>query len=160
LVVVTLLALLSIMVSLYVGAPTLAVPASYEPAWSRIPERHRSLVQGIYQDRDSSAQARRATMTIHLKKRGGTPSSLWHEVGHLVRWSDNRRASDWDARFWPRGRLVGIAASAYARTSPSEDFAVSYEEIIEHGCLGDPDRDRFMKARVFRPGELPVPCIP
>lgn len=135
---------------------TVAVPPGYAAAWERIPERHRTLVRSIHVDRDSGGQARRATMSIHLTPRS-TAATLWHEVGHLVRWSDPELAAAWDRRFWPDGRLRGVPPSRYARTSPSEDLAESYEEMIEHGCLEDPDRSRFMLSRVLRPNEVP-PC--
>jgi hypothetical protein len=155
-VIVTLIALVGIVLSMYgnmVGP--VVVPTGYERAWARLPERHRMLVRGIYRDRDSSAQARRRTMTIHLKKQDGHPESLWHEVGHLVRWADNPLASDWEARFWRRGTLSGVAPSDYARTSPSEDFAESYQELLENGSLEDCGRVRFMMNHVFRRGEVP-----
>lgn len=130
-------------------------PTGYEAAAASVPARHWALVRSVHVDRDSGGQARRSSMSVHL-----TPyrsdGQLWHELGHIVRWSDPSLASDWDRQFWSGGKVRGIPPSRYARTEPDEDFAESYEEMLEHGCLEDPDRTRFMMERVFRPGELPA----
>lgn len=151
--------MLSLLLVLATLAP-LSAPPGYERAWDAVPERHRLLVRSIHVDRDSGGQARRATMSVHLvPKPRGKDSAIWHELGHIVRWSSPALSSAWDRQFWPDGRIRGIPPSRYAMTEPDEDFAESYEEILEHGCLEDADRTRFMIEWAFRPGEL-VSCRP
>jgi hypothetical protein len=146
--------LLLLVVTLVLLAPV-APPTGYERAWAAVPMRHRLLVASIHVDRDSGGQARRRDMSIHL-----TPyrsdGQLHHEVGHLVLYADPALERDWQAAFWPGGRLRGIPPSRYARTNDREDAAESYEEMLQHGCLEDPARTRFMLERVFRPGETPT----
>lgn len=135
-----------------------SAPPGYERAWAAIPERHRATVREIRIDRDSGGQARRETMSVHL-----TPhrqdSQLHHEIGHIVMYADPKLEADWRSSFWPSGRIRGIPPSRYARTNYREDFAESYSEVLEHGCVEDVDRTQFMKERVFRSGEIPYPCL-
>ncbi len=141
-------------------------PSHYTGAWDRVPERHRSLVQSIHVDRDSGGQSRRSTMSVHLTPRGND-GQLWHEVGHIVAYSDPKLEADWCRRFWRGGRPIGTLPSSYPVQAEAkdegqgcpEDFADSYKEMLEHGCLGDHDRSHFMHDRVFRPGEVSA-CQP
>ena len=135
------------------ASAALPAPAGYEHAVSRLPARHWALVRSAAIDRSSGGQARRATMSVHMTPYR-TDSQLHHEVGHLVAYADPALERDWRERFWPRGKPLGTPVSRYARTNDREDFAVAYEELIEHGCLSDRERERFLRDRVFRAGEL------
>lgn len=124
-------------------------PPNYTHAIAAVPPRHWALVRFVAFDRTENGQAHRSDMSIHL-----TPTmsdgELWHEVGHIVAYSDPDLERAWHEQFWPDGRPRYGTVSRYARTNEREDFAESYMEYIEHGRLGDqPERDRFMRTRVF-----------
>ena len=127
-------------------------PPGYEAIAARIPAAHWALVGSIHLDRDNSAQARRADMSIHLPRVRVVPGSLAHEVGHLVLYADPELERAWREAFWPGGRVRGATTSAYARTSPAEDFAETYQEYVEHGGrLEQLERRDWMRDRVFGP---------
>ncbi len=134
----------------------LRVPSGYEEAWRRVPDRHQALVRSIEPSYRGHVRYATAAITVPVPVR---PSDLWHEVGHLVLAPDTPDGDAWCRLFWPRNKPLGILPSRYARTSCQEDAADSYKEMLEHGCLGDPGRDSFLRARIFRPGELAA-CSP
>lgn len=130
-------------------------PPGYERAVAALPRRHWALVRAWYIDRDSGGQARRADMSIHL-----TPyrndSQLHHEVGHIVMYANPDIERDWQRDFWPDGKIRFKPVSNYAKTNYKEDFSETYEELLQHGHLDEqPEREQWMRSRVFRAGELP-----
>lgn len=129
-------------------------PVGLERAVARVPARHWLLVGSVAVDRLSSAQASRDGMSISLTSRSDA-ESLWHEVGHIVLYSDRPMEQAWQATIWPGDKPAGRPVSRYAHTSDREDFAESYAAMIRDGSVADRLRDRFMRSRVFRSGELP-----
>lgn len=137
-----------------------SAPPGYEEAAARIPPRHLALASSIVVDRASGGQSRRSDRSIHLTPaRTGSTGQLWHEAGHIVAYASPEIERDWRARFWPGGAPIGQTVSRYAATNDREDFAETYKEMLEHGCVEDAGRTRFMRERVFRPGEL-TDCRP
>lgn len=143
---------LLLLLSLLLASPV-AAPPGYERAWDSIPERHRALVRSIHVDRESSGQARRATMSVHLKPYRGHSSevTLVHEVCHVIAYANPAVEQAWHARFWPDGTPVGSPPTRYARTSPGEDFAVSCEKAQDGDGPDDPDRAAFFRERGIWP---------
>lgn len=131
---------------LFVVASLLPAPPGYERAVSLVPARHWGLVRSTHLDREHGAQARRATMSIHLvPKPEGRDASLVHEVGHVVQYADPALERDWTAQFG-RGRTAKAAR---------ESFADAYAALILTGCPDSRAQERFLRERVFRPGEYP-----
>ncbi len=143
---------LFLILSLFV-LTSIDVPSGYRDAWERVPERHRALVREIRLARETAGRVHYPTSTITLPTKT-RPGALFHEIGHLVFKHDPDLAADWVRTFWPGGTVQGRTNGRYAETSPPEDQAESYEEVMEHGCLASPSRDAFLRTRVFRPGEL------
>ena len=128
----------------------LVIPPDYVAAWERVPARHRALVRAIHVDRDSGGQARRSTASIHLTPYDATgrgDAQLVHELGHIVYHADPALARDWRQRF-ARGETRGTA---------SERFADAYTEMVMTGCPDSRRQERWLRDRVFRPGEYP--CV-
>jgi hypothetical protein len=126
-------------------------PPGYEAAVAALPARHWALVRSVtlaYRGR-----VKYSTSSIELP-RVPKASTLHHEVGHLVHAAHPAVAEAWQERFWRGDTLLGTPPSRYGRTSWKEDFATTYEEMLEHGSVGDADRAAFMLRHVFLPGEI------
>lgn len=135
-----------LLLAFMLAAPVTA-PSGYERAWATIPERHRLLVRSIQVDRVSSAQARPATMSIHLTPHRGKRSdvSLVHEVCHIISYAHPAIEHAWQSRFWVNDRPSGLPPTQYARTNPDEDFAVSCEKAQDGDGPDDPARAAFFR---------------
>lgn len=130
------------------------IPPGYEQAVSRLPAGHWALVRAAHADRPEGGQANRKRMEIRLPP-GGSDGDLYHEVGHIVAWAHPEVAAAWRETFWPGGEIIGTPSSSYGRTSPGEDFAEAYQQLLEQGRITDPRRDAFMRERVL--GRRPIP---
>lgn len=131
----------------------LDVPDAYAAEWYALPAEHRAHVRMIRVDRTSSAQAREATMSIHLppyRNAAQARRSLTHELCHILAWSRRDLEEDWQARFWPGGKVIGQPPSRYAASSQDEDWATSCQ-LARDGALADPDRAAFFRDRGIWP---------
>lgn len=127
----------------------LDVPREYRSAWNSLPERHRALVRGVYVDRESSSQARRSSMSIHLvpyRNETRARISLTHELCHILMYANPSMERAWERRFWPNGAPVGLPPTGYALTDADEDYAVSCEKARDGDGPDDPDRAAFFRA--------------
>lgn len=126
------------------------VPDGYGAAWQRIPPQHQALVGTIVVEGRTVGMAERRGHAIHLPPAdSGAIGELAHEVGHIVFWSDPTLSLDWRRQFWPDGAILGQPATNYGRTNADEDFAETYQAMIEDGAVEDAGRLTFMQTRVF-----------
>jgi hypothetical protein len=156
------LTLLAVMLALLLPATPASAeaprtaPPGYQHAVARLPARHWALVRSVAVDRASNGQAGQADLSVHLPPADSNADGvLAHEVGHIVAYTHPDLERAWEQTFWPDGQPLGQTVSRYARTNPREDWAETYKELLERGHLdGSPERERFMRERVFLPGEL------
>ena len=123
-------------------------PNGYERAVENVPPRHWSLVREVIVEHRETGQANKRTFTIRLPE-DVNEDDLYHEVGHIVAWSNPEIEHEWAVRFWPNGRITGIPVNQHAMSDPSEDFAETYEWILSGKPVRDAKRLNFMQERVF-----------
>lgn len=139
---------------------TLLSPNGYERAVENVPPQHWSLVREVVVEHRETGQANKRTFTIRLPE-DVNEADLYHEVGHIVAWSNPEIEHEWAVRFWPDGRITGIPVNQHAMSDPSEDFAETYEWILSGKTVRDSQRLDFMRERVFvKPATPTTPIAP
>lgn len=101
---------------------------TYATAAARVPPDHWALVGSVRITSGTHGRAHGPLVSLPSPAR---PLVLYHEVGHLVA-RTNGLQEVYTAAFWRNGQAHG-RTTRYGRTSPSEDFADCYADLLSGG---------------------------